>query len=213
MIKRDKEKGGPYWSPSNQECLGILGLSRPVTFFDGETDHEANYLNENGIATFIPAKMIQGTGGQYAANGRIFWGNRTTSLDPLWVFINVVRTRATIEKAIIRSFRPWANDLNMSPQSVLAIMRSLQELLDELIGGGAILGGQVFWDRDVNTNAAMRMGKLRVEFDAEEAPPIEDLIFGSRRNEAYFDNLAAEIERRISVSFSRTVGEYQALAA
>lgn len=67
---------------------------------------------------------------------------------------------------------------------------------------GAILGGRAFWERATNTNASLRDGKLRVEFDAEEAPPLEDLIFGSRRNEQYFDNLAADIQRRTSVSFS-----------
>lgn len=206
IVKRDKQKGGPYWSPSNQETLGILGTARPITYFDGEIDHEANLLNQAGIATFIPARLAQSAGGQFAANGRIFWGNRTTSDDPLWKFINVVRTRATIEKTIIRSFR-WANDDNLSAQLVLAVLRSLQEFLDELTVAGAILGGRAFWDRDVNTNASLRDGKLRVEFDAEEAPPLEDLIFGSRRNEAYFDNLAADIQRRTSVSFSMSIGD------
>ncbi|QTN99309.1 phage tail sheath subtilisin-like domain-containing protein [Brucella sp. 458] len=201
IIKRDKEKGGPYWSPSNQETLGILGTARPITYFDGEIDHEANLLNEAGIATFIPARLVQGIGGQFAANGRILWGNRTTSDDPLWKFINVVRTRATIEKTIIRSFR-WANDDNLSVQLVTAVLRTLQEFLDELTVAGAILGGRAFWERATNTNASLRDGKLRVEFDAEEAPPLEDLIFGSRRNEQYFDNLAADIQRRTSVSFS-----------
>ncbi|WP_321334875.1 phage tail sheath C-terminal domain-containing protein [Breoghania sp.] len=205
FVKRDKEKGGPYWSPSNQECGGILGIARPVSYFDGEIDHEANYLNENGIATFIPAQVVQGAGGTYSANGRILWGNRTTSDDPLWVFVNVVRTRATIEKTIMRSFR-WANDQNLSPQLVISIMRSLQQFLDELKAVGAILGGDVYWDRDVNTNASLRLGQLRIEFDAEEAPPLEDLTFGSRRNEVYFDVLADEINRRINVSFDRTSG-------
>jgi phage tail sheath protein FI len=205
FIKRDKEKGGPYWSPSNQDCGGILGTARPVSYYDGEIDHEANLLNEAGIATFIPARLVQGAGGAFAANGRILWGNRTTSTDPLWQFVNVVRTRALIEKTISRSFR-WANDQNLSPQLVIAIMRSLQQFLDELKAIGAILGGDVFWDRDVNTNALLRSGKLRIEFDAEEAPPLEDLTFGSRRNEAYFDLLADEINRRIAVSFER-VGE------
>lgn len=210
IVKRDKQKGGPYWSPSNQETLGVLGTARPITYFDGEIDHEANLLNQAGIATFIPVRMVQGAGGQFAANGRILWGNRTASDDPLWKFINVVRTRATIEKTIIRSFR-WANDDNLSAAHVMAVLRSLQEFLDELTAAGAILGGRAFWDRAQNTNASLRDGKLRVEFDAEEAPPLEDLIFGSRRNEAYFDNLAADIQRRTSVSFSMKVGD--ALAA
>lgn len=212
FVKKDKLKGGPYWSPSNQDVLGILGTARPVTYFDGEVDHEANLLNEAGIATFIPSRVVQGAGGQFSPNGRILWGNRTASEDALWKFVNVVRTRAVIEKAIVSSFRPWALDENMSAQHVLAIMRSLQSFLDDLTAVGAILGGRVYWDRDMNSNASLRMGKLRIEFDAEETPPLEDLIFGSRRNERYFDTLADDIQRRISVEFGGSIADYMAAA-
>jgi len=206
FVKRDKQKGGPYWSPSNQDVLGILGTARPITYFSGEIDHEANKLNEAGIATFIPSRLVQGVGGNFSANGRILWGNRTTSEDNLWAFVNVVRTRAAIEKTLIDGFR-WANDENLTAQHILAVMRSVQAFLDELKNATAILGGNVFWDRDANPNANLRLGKLRVEFDAEETPPLEDLIFGSRRNEAYFDNLAADVQRMMSVSFETPISD------
>lgn len=209
FVKRDKQKGGPYWSPSNQEVLGITGIARPVTYFSGEIDHEANQLNQNGIATFIPARIVQAAGGQFASNGRILWGNRTTTTDPLWYFVNVVRTRSAIEKILIDGFR-WANDDNLTAQHILSVMRSAQSFLDELKGNGAILGGQVFWDRDANPNANLRLGKLRVEFDAEETPPLEDLIWGSRRNEAYFNNLANDVQRMMSVSFSTQISDLAA---
>ncbi|WP_371923265.1 phage tail sheath subtilisin-like domain-containing protein [Bartonella sp. B1099] len=92
FIKRDKQKGGVFWSPSNQDVKGILGTARPISYFDGEIDHEANRLNQADIATFIPARLSQNAQGQLAANGRILWGNHTTSSDPLWRFVNVVRT-------------------------------------------------------------------------------------------------------------------------
>lgn len=212
FVKKDKKKGGAYWSPSNQEVLGILGTSRPITYYDGETDHEANLLNEAGIATFIPSRIVQGPGGQFSPNGRILWGNRTTSDDPLWKFVNVCRTRAVIEKTIVNGFRPWAIDENLEAQHVIAVMRSVQDLLDEMYAVGATLGGRCFWERALNSNASLRMGKLRVEFDAEETPPLEDLIFGSRRNEKYFDNLANDIQRRITVTFGGTIGDYIAQA-
>ncbi|HCL63716.1 MAG TPA: phage tail protein [Rhizobium sp.] len=210
FVKKDFMKGGPYWSPSNQEVLGVLGTARPISFFDGEIAHEANLLNAEGIATFIPNRVVQGKGGAFSANGRILWGNRTAAIDPIWQFVNVVRTHATLEKAIITGFRPWANDENMSAQHVIAVMRSLQDLLDDMKAIGAILGGSVYWDRDMNSNSNMRAGKLRIEFDAEAAPPLEDLVFGARRNEAYFDNLASDIQRRISVEFSGTIASYMA---
>lgn len=208
MAKRDKQKGGPYWSPSNQQVAGILGTARPITYYDGELDHEANLLNENGIATFIPARVIRGTGGSFSANGTILWGNRTASDDPLWQFINVVRIRATLEKTIVTGFRPWAIDDNLSPQLVLSVMRTLQDQLDGMTSVGAIYGGRVYFDREMNSNANIRLGKLRVEFDAEEVPPLEDLIFGSRRNEAYIDSFASEVQRRVTAEFGGTISEF-----
>lgn len=209
FVKRDKQKGGPYWSPSNQEVLGVLGTARPISYFAGDVDHEANQLNKEGIATFIPSRLVQDKGGKFASNGRILWGNRTTSSDTLWAFVNVVRTRAAIEKVLIDGFR-WANDENLSAQHIFSVMRTAQSLLDELKAVGAILGGQVFWDRDKNPNANLRLGKLRVEFDAEETPPLEDLIWGSRRNENYFDNLANDVRNMMSVSFSTQISDLAA---
>ncbi len=204
FVKRDKQKGGAYWSPSNQAASGILGTTRPISFFDGEVDHEANALNEAGIATFIPSRNVQGVGGAFSANGRVLWGNRTTSDDPNWAFVNVVRTAAVIEKTIISGFR-WANDENMNAQHILAVQRSAQALLDEMKAVGAILGGQVYWDRDLNPNASLKAGSLRVEYDYEPTPPLEDLTFGARRNEDYFDELADDVRRQMSVSFSTQI--------
>lgn len=57
---------------------------------------------------------------------------------------------------------------------------------------------------------ACALGKLRIEFDAEETPPLEDLIFGSRRNEDYFDTLASDIQSRITAEFGGTIADYLA---
>lgn len=208
FLKRDKTKGNVYASPSNQEVGGVLGTARPVTYFDGEIDHEANLLNENSIATFIPSRIAQQADGQFSSNGRVLWGNRTTSDDPLWAFVNVVRTRASIIKTIINSFRPWANDENLTSQHVIAVMRSLQEYLDGVIGAGGILGANVWFDRDLNQNENLRLGKLRVEFDAEESPPLEDLTIGSRRNEDYFDVLANDIQQHMPYQIGGTINDF-----
>ncbi|WP_336288657.1 phage tail sheath C-terminal domain-containing protein [Bartonella sp. CB60] len=209
FIKRDKQKGGVFWSPSNQDVKGILGTARPISYFDGEIDHEANRLNQADIATFIPARLSQNAQGQLAANGRILWGNHTTSSDPLWRFVNVVRTRAAIEKTIVNSFRPWANDENLTGQHVIAITRSLTSFLDDMIARGALLGGRVWFDRDLNSNSNLQLGKLRVEFDAEEVPPLENLSFGSRRNSAYFDRLAEDIQNKMTYQFGDNIDSYR----
>ncbi|KAA6405752.1 phage tail sheath C-terminal domain-containing protein [Candidatus Tokpelaia sp.] len=208
FLLRDKTKGGVYWSPSNQDVSGILGTARPISYFDGETDHEANMLNQNAIATFIPSQVAQSATGQILANGRILWGNRTTSDDPMWAFVNVVRIRTAIEKTIARQLRPWAVDQNMTPQNVIAVMRSIQSFLDDLVVRQALLGGRVWFDREQNSNANLRAGQIKVEFDAEEVPPMESIIVGSRRNEEYFENLANNIRYGSTYQFGNTVGNY-----
>uniref|UniRef100_UPI0035CF24FD phage tail sheath family protein n=1 Tax=Bartonella sp. AP331QHHD TaxID=3243490 RepID=UPI0035CF24FD len=217
FIKRDKQRGGVFWSPSNQDVHGILGTARPISYFDGEIDHEANRLNQADIATFIPARLSQNAHlgnsvGEVASNGRILWGNHTTSSDPLWRFVNVVRTRAALEKTIINNLRPWANDENLTGQHVIAITRSLTQFLDDMIARGALLGGRVWFDRDLNSNSTLQLGKLRVEFDAEEVPPLEDLSFGSRRNSAYFDRLAQDIQKKMTYQFGDTLETYRKAA-
>lgn len=178
FIKRDKEKGGPYFSPSNQAIGGITGLAYPVSFYDGDIDHDANWLNEKRIATVI--------------DSRILWGNETLAADPLWRFVNVRRTRDAIERSLVRSFR-WAMDRNMSAHLAVSVIQSADGFIDNLIALGAIIGGRAYWLREFNTNENMREGILRVEFEAEEAPPLQTLQFGSRRNAAYFDVLAEDI--------------------
>lgn len=177
FCKRDKENS-VFHSPSNQTVRGIVGPTRPITFYEGDTDHEANYLNSNRIATLLP--------------NRILWGNETCSDDPLWRFVSMRRGRDAIHKTILKSFR-WAMDKNMGSHLAVAVIQSVQEFLDKLKGSGAILGGRAFWVREINSNESLRSGILRVEFDAEEAPPLQDLQFGSRRNAVYFDVMANDI--------------------
>jgi phage tail sheath protein FI len=84
-------------------------------------------------------------------------------------------------------------DENLSAQLGIAIIRSMQIFLDELTAIGAILGGRAYWLKEMNSSQSLRSGILRIEFDAEEAPPLNDLQFGSRRNSVYFDTLANDI--------------------
>ncbi|MBA4783661.1 MAG: phage tail sheath subtilisin-like domain-containing protein [Rhizobiales bacterium] len=192
FMKRDAQRGGPYFSPSNQAILGITGTSRPISYFDGEINHDANFLNNAGINTIIPSTTIQSATGAVASNGTILWGSETTSADPLWRFVNVVRTRATIEKAVVRAMRPFI-DGNIRAQQIVAVQRSLQIFLDQLTAVGAILGGRAEFQKALNSGQALRSGTVRIEMIAEEAPPLNDLIIGSRRDAVYFDILVNDI--------------------
>jgi len=175
FVKRDREIGGPWESPSNQTIGGILGPSRPISYYTGEPDSEANWLNEKRIATIRA--------------GSILWGNETCAQDPLDRFVNVVRTTDAIDDAVINAFY-WALDRNLSVPLAVAVIQSLDNFLDELKAAGAILGGRAWFERDLNSNEGLASGILRVEYDREPAAPLQDLQFGARRNLTYYAELA-----------------------
>lgn len=175
FVKRDKEIGGPWESPSNQTMGGILGASRPISYFTGEPDSEANYLNEIRIATL-------------RANG-ILWGNETCAEDPLDRFVNVVRTIDAIDDAVVNAFY-WAMDRRLSVPHATSVIQSLDNFGDELIAVGAVLGFRAWFERPLNSNESLASGILRIEYDREPAAPLQDLQFGARRNLSYYATLA-----------------------
>ncbi|MBN8533832.1 MAG: phage tail protein [Rhizobiales bacterium] len=189
--KRWKEKGGPYFSPSNQTIGGIGGPSRPISYYHGELDHEANWLNVRGLATVIENNLL--------------WGNRTLGYnqeagtgDANDMFVNVVITLDAIDESIVKAFR-WAMDQNMSSHLGVAIVEQVDTFLGELFAIGATVArGRCWFDKAVNSWADLQSGKLRFEFSREPAPPLEDLIFGAHRDPYAFEVLADDILKRLN---------------
>jgi phage tail sheath protein FI len=84
IAKVDHDEG--YWySPSNHEILGIIGMERAITASINDPQAETNILNENGIVTVFNS----------FGTGYRVWGNRSaawpTKTDPK-NFISVRRT-------------------------------------------------------------------------------------------------------------------------
>ncbi len=175
FVKRDKEIGGPWESPSNQAMGGILGASRPISYFTGEPDSEANYLNEIKIATL-------------RANG-ILWGNETCAADPLDRFVNVVRTNDAIDDAVVDSFY-WGMDRRLTVPLGTSVIQSLSNFGDELVAATAVIDFRAWFERPLNSNEGMSSGILRVEYDREPYAPLQDLQFGARRNITYHAQVA-----------------------
>jgi phage tail sheath protein FI len=154
---------------------GITGPSRPIAYYNGQTDSEANWLNQRQITTL--------------RRGHILWGNRTCAQDPLEAFVNVVRVLDMVDEAVVNNFM-WAIDKTQSVPLGTAIVQSLDSFLDELVANGAILGGRVWFERPLNSNEALASGILKISFDREPAAPLEDLQFLAGRNLTYYATLA-----------------------
>jgi hypothetical protein len=180
VISRMDNDKGFWWSPSNQLIAGIAGTARAITFAISSAETEANRLNEQSITTIIRHEGFR------------IWGNRTTASDPLWAFLPVRRTADMVYESIEQGLF-WAMDRPFSKQLLLDIRDGVQGYLNELKARGAILGGKVWLDPELNTETTLKAGKLYLDFDIEPPAPLEHLTFRAHRNGAYYEELVSSV--------------------
>lgn len=173
---------GFWWSPSNQVLQGVAATARPISWAISDPDTEANRLNEGQIATII------------RKDGFRLWGNRSAgeATDTQWAFLPVRRTADMIYESIEGALL-WAMDRPFSAQLLLDIKDSVQSYLDELTNRRAILGGAVWIDPELNTEATLKAGKLYLNFDIEPPAPLEHLTLQAHRNGDYYEELVLSV--------------------
>lgn len=196
IVKTDKLMGGPYYSPGNQALTGILGPSRAVECNYADPDSEHNWLLQRGVNAIVQLEHNRTSRSVNSPQGKMFWGFFTTSTDPLWRLINVIRTRKAVREAIPRALVRYVGQ-NIGSHLVVVIRNAVNDFLGELasLPEPAILPGyEVKWDRDLNSNAVLRVGGLVFNVDYEESPSLVDLQLYMGRREASFDVLASEIQ-------------------
>lgn len=185
LVAKIDETVGFWASPSNHELKGITGVARPVDFALSDRNTEANYLNENEVATIIRDE------------GFHLWGNRTCSADPMWAFFSVRRTGDMITESMERSHR-WALDKPFSTQLLVDVAESVNDYLRRLKARGATLGGRVWLDPLLNTPLTLADGKVYFSYDAEPPAPMEHIVFMFARNVDYYTEMTAEAAREIA---------------
>ena len=136
-------------------------------------------LNENNIATVI------------RQDGYRLWGNRTLSSDQKWAFLSVVRTADTINESLLKAHL-WAVDRGITKNYVEEVIEGVNAYLRHLKSVGAILGGQCWADRDLNTADQISAGHIYFDFDFTPVYPAEHITFRSHLVNDYvvsiFDN-------------------------
>lgn len=176
LIARIDNERGFWWSPSNQEIYGIQGTARTIDFTLGDTSSRANLLNENEVTTII------------RQDGFRLWGNRTTSSDPKWAFLCVVRTADIINDSLLRAHL-WAVDRGITKQYVNDVIEGVNAYLRNLVSLGAILGGTCWADPDLNTADQIADGKVYFDFDFTPVYPAEHIIFRSQLTNDYISEV------------------------
>jgi phage tail sheath protein FI len=142
-----------FWaSPSNKLIKGIIGVDRPIEFALNDPNCRANYLNENEVTTIVYEE------------GYRTWGNRTTSDDPKFAFLNQRRAADIIQESILFAHL-WAVDRNITKGYVESVVGGVNDYLRYLKSIGAVLGGNAWADPDINTPSVISQGQLFIDFD------------------------------------------------
>jgi phage tail sheath protein FI len=176
LINKVDNQRGFWWSPSNNEINGIEGTSRAIDFTLGDFTSRANLLNEQKIATIIREQGFR------------LWGNRTLASDPRYAFLSVRRTADMINESILRGHL-WAVDRCITATYLEEVQESVREYLRSLKARGAILGGDVWVDPELNTPVSISNGQVFFDFDFTPPFPAERVTFRSHLVNSYVTDL------------------------
>lgn len=198
-VRRDYEGGGvPGYSWANQPIQGITGVQRAIAFSltDDSTEGQQLLLQNAGI-------VLRGEAGietAIASSGYIFVGTDTASADPLWQFYNVVRMRDYIHLMFLKTLRFYLGRFNITLNTVETILSTMKLALRDLQADEWILGYKVGFTRDQNSPEQLRLGRITVDFAAEEAPVLRFIGIRSSRYRPALDALLTDLAAQIDVS-------------
>lgn len=182
LAAKDLERGY-WWSPSNTEIKGVIGVERQFSAMIDDPSCEVNALNEQGITTVFNS----------FGTGLRTWGNRSAawpSLSHMRNFLNVRRTGDVINESI-RYFSLQYIDRPINQALIDAIVESVNGFLRKLIGDGALLGGKCWYDPNRNSATELSAGHLLLSYKYTPPPPLERLTFESEITSEYLAYLKA----------------------
>lgn len=165
---------------SNVAVNGVTGIDADVTWDLQDPATDAGYLNSNEITTLIQH------------DGLRFWGSRTCSDDPLFAFENYTRT-AQIMADTIAEAHMWAIDKPMHGSLVNDMLEGIKAKQREWTRLGYLMGGDAWYDPELNSKDTLKAGKLYIDYDYTPVPPLEDLTFRQRITDSYLADFASTI--------------------
>ena len=165
---------------SNVAVNGVTGTDADVTWDLQDPATDAGYLNSNEITTLIQH------------DGFRFWGSRTCSDDPLFAFENYTRT-AQIMADTIAEAHMWAIDKPMHGSLVNDMLEGIKAKQREWTRLGYLIGGDAWYDPELNSKDTLKAGKLYIDYDYTPVPPLEDLTFRQRITDSYLADFASTI--------------------
>lgn len=177
---KDNENGY-WWSSSNTEIDGIVGVEIPLTAEINDPASEVNALNEVGIVTVFNSF---GTGFRTWGNRSAAWPAETGAE----TFEAVLRTGDVIGDSIEYAMLQFL-DRPINNALIDAIVESVRGFLRKLIGDGAILDGNCWYDPADNEAAELALGHVTFRYDYMPPTPAERITFKRTLNLDYLKAL------------------------
>lgn len=170
IAAKDTEKG--YWfSPSNTEIKGIIGVERKLTAMINDPNSEVNLLNEAGIVTIF----------NNFGTGFRTWGNRSSAFPNNTHpknFINIRRTADIIHESIEYNMLQFI-DMPITKATIDAVEESVNSFIRTLISRGALIDGRCIFNPEKNQDTEIAAGHLVFDIEFMPPPPLERITFES----------------------------------
>ena len=178
--KVDLDKGF-WWSSSNQELAGVIGVERQLSAMIDDPQSEVNLLNEVGITTVFNS---------YGTGLRL-WGNRSAAwptVTHMRNFENVRRTGDVINESI-RYFSQQYIDMPLNQALIDSLVESVNGYGRKLIGDGALIGFKAWYDPARNEATELAAGHLLISYKYTPPPPLERLTYETEITSEYLVTL------------------------
>ncbi|MBH3313379.1 phage tail sheath protein [Serratia marcescens] len=177
--KIDTETGW-HKTLSNVSVNGVTGISASVFWDLQAPGTDADLLNEAGVTTLV------------RKDGFRFWGNRSCSDDPLFLFENYTRTAQVLADTMAEAHM-WAVDKPVTATLIRDIVEGIKAKFRELKSNDYIIDADCWYDESANDKETLKAGKLYIDYDYTPVPPLEDLTLRQRITDKYLVNLAAGV--------------------
>ena len=177
--KLDRKQGW-HKSLSNVPVNGVTGLSADISWSLQNSVTDAGFLNAGQVTTLINQQ------------GYRFWGSRTCSADPNFVFEPAVRTAQFLRDTIAEAHL-WAIDKPLSKTLGRDILSGINQKLRELVADEKLIGAKAWIDPAKNTATDLKAGTLLIEYDYTPVPPLENLQLVQHQTDKYLINFAADL--------------------
>ncbi|HCJ9046729.1 TPA: phage tail sheath subtilisin-like domain-containing protein [Escherichia coli] len=159
---------------------GVTGISASVFWDLQESGTDADLLNESGVTTLI------------RRDGFRFWGNRTCSDDPLFLFENYTRTAQVMADTMAEAHM-WAVDKPITATLIRDIVDGINAKFRELKTNGYIVDATCWFSEESNDAETLKAGKLYIDYDYTPVPPLENLTLRQRITDKYLANLVTSV--------------------